>query len=43
MPWTFEDGETRVYIIGNRLALYDSENDSAWLGTEEPINLREWR
>ena len=34
---------SRIYLAGDgKLALYDPENDDAYLATEDAIDLREW-
>ncbi len=33
-----------VYCLGeSRLALYERGQDRAWVASEEPLDLREWR
>ena len=43
--WTFEnpaDG-TRLYVLNeNDLAIYDAENDKAWLACEDAPHLRDY-
>jgi len=40
---TFSTPGTTIYAAdGDKLALYNPADDSQWIGTEDPCNLREW-
>lgn len=42
--WTFQHGLTRLWMVDDqKLALYDVDVDSAWIASEAPVSLREWR
>lgn len=42
--WTFTVGLTRIWCVGDdALALYDADVDTAWIASECPVSLREWR
>ena len=44
LAWTFDMPGTRVYAVNdNDLVLYDPVNDSAWVGCEDALHLREYR
>ena len=37
-------GDVRVFAIKpDKLSLHDRENPAAWIASEEPLSLREWR
>lgn len=41
--WTF-DSDVRVYCVDESdLVIYDSELDTAWLGMQSALHLRDWR
>ena len=34
----------RIYTVApRRLAFYDRHNDAAWIGSNDPVDLRDWR
>lgn len=40
--WTF-DTDVRVYAAApHKLAFYEADNDSAYLATDEALDLRDW-
>lgn len=41
-PWPLEYDDHVAYCIGGNLALYLDDNDSAWIATTDPCNLRNW-
>lgn len=41
---TFDADDVRVFVVApTKLAMYDSDNDSAWLAADQPTDLRDWR
>lgn len=44
LAWTFDLPGTRAYMVNDSgLVLYDSANDSAWVGCEDAPHLRDYR
>jgi len=41
---TFDADDVRVFVVApTKLAMYERDNDSAWLAADRPANLRDWR
>ena len=40
----FLGGDVRVFAIRpSKLAMYDVENKQAWISSEDPLDLHDWR
>lgn len=41
--WRWTHGLLTIYAIDeSKLALYESDNDRAWISARDPVTLREW-